>query len=326
MRCGIAVLDDEGRESELDYEPVGLLGPNLDLYDLAQVASLNYLCDDYGLDTISAGSVLGFYADAIEQGAVEGDLRFGDAEGMKRVLGQIAHREGEIGNLLAEGTLRAARAFGHGSEAYAMQVKGLEISAYNCKFIPGMALAFGVSPIGAHHKESWIITYEVQADRARVVRAGQGPEGRRPPADPGRPVRVDRHLPLPVGRARLGRGALPDLLQHDHRQGLDARGLLADLGPDLRAHQAVLAARVPGDGPHGRLRAGHLVRPGQRRHGGPDRRHAPRAATSTTSCSATTTTSGATMRAACPPGPPSRASGSTRRPRRRRPTRRSART
>jgi aldehyde:ferredoxin oxidoreductase len=43
-----------------------------------------------------------------------------------------------------------------------MHVKGLEVSAYNCKFIPGMALAFGVSPIGAHHKESWIISYEIQ--------------------------------------------------------------------------------------------------------------------------------------------------------------------
>jgi aldehyde:ferredoxin oxidoreductase len=62
------VIDDEGRESELDYEPVGLLGPNLDLYNLPEVASLNYLCDDYGLDTISAGAVLGFYADAIEHG------------------------------------------------------------------------------------------------------------------------------------------------------------------------------------------------------------------------------------------------------------------
>ncbi len=162
MRCGIAIPDEEGRESEIDYENIGLLGPNLDIYDLAAVGTLNYLCDDYGLDTISAGSVLGFYADAIEQGAVEGDLRFGDSEGMKRILGMIAHREGEVGNILAEGTLRAARAFGNGSEAYAMQVKGLEISAYNCKFIPGMALAFGVSPIGAHHKESWIITYEVK--------------------------------------------------------------------------------------------------------------------------------------------------------------------
>ncbi|MCJ7709746.1 MAG: aldehyde ferredoxin oxidoreductase family protein, partial [Chloroflexi bacterium] len=161
MRCGIAVLDDEGRESELDYEPVGLLGPNLDLYNLPEVASLNWLCDDYGLDTISAGAVLGFYADAIEHGATPGDPLFGNVARFKTLLGMIARREGEIGNLLANGALRAAQAFGHGSEDYAMQVKGLEISAYNCKFIPGMALAFGVSPIGAHHKESWIITYEV---------------------------------------------------------------------------------------------------------------------------------------------------------------------
>ncbi len=161
MRCGIAVLDDEGRESELDYEPVGLLGPNLDLYNLPEVASLNWLCDDYGLDTISAGNVLGFYADAIERGATPGKQLWGDVAAYKTLLGQIARREGEIGNLLADGALRAAQSFGHGSVDYAMQVKGLEISAYNCKFIPGMALAFGVSPIGAHHKESWIITYEV---------------------------------------------------------------------------------------------------------------------------------------------------------------------
>ncbi|MBP1704523.1 MAG: for [Chloroflexi bacterium] len=160
MRCGIAVLDDEGRESEVDYEPVGLLGPNLDLFNLPEVASLNFLCDDYGLDTICAGGVLGFYADAIERGATQGDIRFGEVDGFKRLLGLIARREG-IGDLLANGTRAAARAFGHGSEDYAMQVKGMEISAYNCKFIPGMALAFGVSPIGAHHKESWIITYEV---------------------------------------------------------------------------------------------------------------------------------------------------------------------
>ena len=162
MQCGLAMLDDQGRESELDYENMGLLGPNLGLFDIAQVATLNYMCDDYGIDTISGGGVLGFYADAIERGAAAGDLRFGDFAGFKRVLTAIAHREGEAGDILADGTLRAARAFGHGSEAYAMQCKGLEVSAYNCKFIPGMALAFGVSPIGAHHKESWIISYEIQ--------------------------------------------------------------------------------------------------------------------------------------------------------------------
>jgi len=162
MRCGIAIHDHEGRESELDYENVGLLGSNLDVFDLAQVGSLNYLCDDYGLDTMSAGCTLGFYADAIEHGATEGDFRFGDAERAKELLGLAARREGKVGNLLADGSLRMARAFGHGSEAYAMQVKGLEVAAYNCKFIPGMALAFGVAGIGAHHREAWIITFELK--------------------------------------------------------------------------------------------------------------------------------------------------------------------
>jgi aldehyde:ferredoxin oxidoreductase len=172
MRCGIAIRDDAGRESELDYENIGLLGPNLELFDLPQVGALNYMCDDYGIDTMSGGGVLSFYADAVEQGAVPGDVKFGDAEKFKKILTSIAMRQGQVGNLLAEGTMRASRVIGKGSEAYAMHVKGLEISAYNCKFIPGMALAFGVSPIGAHHKESWIITFELK----QTSRESYGPE------------------------------------------------------------------------------------------------------------------------------------------------------
>jgi aldehyde:ferredoxin oxidoreductase len=172
MRCGIAIHDKEGHESELDYENIGLLGSNLNVFELDQVGSLNYLCDDYGLDTMSAGCTLSFYADAIEHGATEGDFRFGDAERAKELLRLAAHREGTVGNLLADGSLRMARAFGHGSEAYAMQVKGLEVAAYNCKFIPGQALAFGVSPIGAHHREAWIITFEIN----NTTRDSYGPE------------------------------------------------------------------------------------------------------------------------------------------------------
>ena len=141
----------------------------------------------------------------------------------------IARREGEIGNLLAEGSLRAARQFGHGSEAYAMQVKGLEVAAYNCKFIPGMALAFGVSPIGAHHKESWVITFELKQTVARILRPREGPEGHRAPADPGRPVRVHRRLPLPLDRARLGPRELPEVLQLATRPRLDPRRFLDGL-------------------------------------------------------------------------------------------------
>lgn len=172
MKCGITIHDKEGRESELDYENVGLLGSNLNIFDLCQVGSLNFLCDEYGLDTMSAGCVLSFYADAIERGATEGDFKFGDAERAKELLRMTAMREGKVGNLLADGSLRMAKAFGHGSEAYAMQVKGLEVAAYNCKFIPGQALSFGVAPIGAHHREAWIISFELKSSS----RESYGPE------------------------------------------------------------------------------------------------------------------------------------------------------
>jgi aldehyde:ferredoxin oxidoreductase len=172
MRCGITIHDDESHESELDYENIGLLGSNLEIFDLPQVGCLNYLCDEYGLDTMSAGCVLSFYADAIDQGAVAGDFKFGDAVRAKQLLRMAALREGPIGNLLADGTLRMARAFGKNSLAYAMQVKGLEVAAYNCKFIPGQALAYGVSPIGAHHREAWIITFEIK----HTTRESYGPE------------------------------------------------------------------------------------------------------------------------------------------------------
>ena len=170
LRCGLAILDKEGHQSELDYENVGMLGSNLEIFDLSQVGSLNYLCDDYGIDTISAGAVLAFYADVIEQGLMQGDFEFGQAEKAKELLRKIAYREQE-GELLAQGTKKMAEKVGQGSIDFAMQVKGLEISAYNCKYLPGMALGYGTCSIGAHHKEAWIITYEInESDRASYGR------------------------------------------------------------------------------------------------------------------------------------------------------------
>ncbi|MEW6456680.1 MAG: aldehyde ferredoxin oxidoreductase family protein [Acidobacteriota bacterium] len=160
MRCGITILDTDKNKAEMDYENIGMLGSNLEIFDLAQVGSLNYLCDDFGLDTISAGGVLAFYADAIDQGVEKNDFKFGDPEKAKELLKKIALKKDE-GELLALGTMKMAEKIGKDSDAYAMHVKGLEISAYNCKFVPGMALAYGTSAIGAHHKEAWIILYEI---------------------------------------------------------------------------------------------------------------------------------------------------------------------
>jgi aldehyde:ferredoxin oxidoreductase len=159
IHCGIAIRDKEGRLAEMDYENIGMLGSNLEIFDLPQVASLNYLCDDYGMDTISTGSVLAFYADAIDRGDITGDFTFGDAEKAKTLIKKIAYRS-EEGDFLAQGTMRMADKIGKNSNAYAMQIKGLEISAYNCKFTPGMALSFGTCSIGAHHKEAFMIGFE----------------------------------------------------------------------------------------------------------------------------------------------------------------------
>ncbi len=217
MRCGITIHDHEGRESELDYENIGLLGANLEIFDLDQVGSLNYLCDDYGIDTMSAGCVLSFYADAIEHGATTGDFKFGDAERAKELLGLAARREGELGNLLADGSLRMARQFGHGSEAYAMQVKGLEVAAYNCKFIPGHGPGLRDEPHRRPPQGSLGHHLRAEADRPRILRTREGGEGHRTAEDPGRSLRVHRRLPLPLDRAGLGPQELPDLFQQGHR-------------------------------------------------------------------------------------------------------------
>jgi aldehyde:ferredoxin oxidoreductase len=249
MRCGITIHDREGRESELDYENIGLLGSNLEIFELDQVGSLNYLCDEYGLDTMSAGCVLSFYADAIERRATAGDFGFGDAEAAKKLLTMAAFRDGKLGNLLADGSRRMARAFGHGSEAYAMQVKGLEVAAYNCKFIPGQALAFGVAAIGAHHREAWIITFELK----NTTRES-----------------------LPLDRARLGPGQLSEVFQHRDRAELGPGRHVGRGRPGLRPHQTELPPGIPARRPTGRLSPGRLVRPGERRPGWPDRRESPR--------------------------------------------------
>ncbi len=126
-----------------------------------------------------------------------------------------------------------------------MQVKGLEIAAYNCKFIPGMALAFGVSPIGAHHKESWIITFEVK----QTTRESYGRDKAQKVVDLQR-IRGGLFESIVTCRfpwVELGWGVenYPKYFNTITGQRLDARRLLADLRPDLRADQALLAARVP---------------------------------------------------------------------------------
>ncbi len=168
MSCGNVVKDEEGQPSELDYENVAMLGSNIGLDDLAKVSVLNRLADMYGVDTISLGSVLGWAAEASEKKILSDGVEWGDYKRFKELIREITFRETEVGNILAEGTKRACEKLG-GCE-FAIHAKGLEVSAYDCHAAPGMALAYATSPIGAHHKDAWVISWEVATDRFAYTR------------------------------------------------------------------------------------------------------------------------------------------------------------
>lgn len=124
------------------------------------VIKANVLCNEYGLDTISAGSVVGFAMECYEKGLLTKeqlggiDLKWGNQEGMLKLIEMIASREG-IGDVLAEGTKKAGEKIGKGAEKFAIHAKGLELSAYEPRAIQGMGLSFATNNAGGHHTKCW---------------------------------------------------------------------------------------------------------------------------------------------------------------------------
>ncbi|MEM0007402.1 MAG: aldehyde ferredoxin oxidoreductase family protein [Candidatus Bathyarchaeia archaeon] len=166
MTCGNVVKDADRKESELDYENVAMLGSNIGVGDLKKVAVLNRLADEFGLDTISLGNAIGFAMEASENGLISEKIPWGNYKAARALIEDIAYKRG-IGATLAEGVRFAAEKIGGNSSRWAMHVKGLEISAYDCHAAPAMALSYATSPIGAHHKDAWIISWEVKVGRGR---------------------------------------------------------------------------------------------------------------------------------------------------------------
>ncbi len=139
-----------------DYETIWALGGNLGNTDLASLVAADSLCDRLGMDTISTGNAIGFACELFERGIITNkdtdglDLTWGNHGEIVRLVEKIGRREG-IGELLGEGTKRAAEHIGKGAEAYAIHVKGLEIPAYEPRAIKGYGLIFATSNMGANH-------------------------------------------------------------------------------------------------------------------------------------------------------------------------------
>jgi aldehyde:ferredoxin oxidoreductase len=143
----------------LEYESLFALGPLCGVSDADIVLRAARLCDDLGIDTISTGGTIAFAMECAERGWLKEDwLSFGSGNAMLRAIELIGRREG-IGDLLAEGSRRAAETVGHDSIAFAPQVKGLEIPGYEPRALQTMALGFAVGARGADHNRSG--AYEV---------------------------------------------------------------------------------------------------------------------------------------------------------------------
>jgi aldehyde:ferredoxin oxidoreductase len=102
--------------------------------------------------------------EASEKGLTQEKVPWGEFKAAKALIEDTVYRRG-LGNLLAEGVRSAAEKIDKDAGRWAMHVKGLEVSAYDCHAAPGMALAYATSSIGAHHKDAWVLSWEVQIGR-----------------------------------------------------------------------------------------------------------------------------------------------------------------
>jgi aldehyde:ferredoxin oxidoreductase len=178
IRCERLFTSAEG-EQRLEYETLFALGPLCGIDDPECVLQAAHLCDRYGLDTISTGGTIAWAIETAAKGllpdSLDCRLRFGDGDSVLAAIHAIARREG-LGDLLGEGSKRAAGTVGGGSAEWAMHVKGLELPGYDPRSLKTMALGLAVSPRGACHNRSsaYEADFSGEVDRFRGD-AGRGP-------------------------------------------------------------------------------------------------------------------------------------------------------
>src|SRR5437773_1348489 len=136
-----------------EYESLASLGVNLGLDDLVAICKSNEMCNYLAMDTVSLGATLAWAMECFEKGILTLEdtggvpLRFHDADGVIKVVEMIAYRQG-IGDLLAEGSLRAAQRLGRGSEAFLTTVKGMEMAMHDPRHMPAMRASYLLAPTG----------------------------------------------------------------------------------------------------------------------------------------------------------------------------------
>ena len=150
-----------------EYETIALMGSNLGMSSIEDVAYLNSRCNELGMDTISLGGVLGFAIEAYEKGIITkddlggNDICWGKPKELAKFIEEIAHRKTKVADILAEGVKAAAEKLGKNSESFAVHVNGLEIPGYDPRGTFGRGLAYATSDRGAGHQRAWTVKAEL---------------------------------------------------------------------------------------------------------------------------------------------------------------------
>ncbi|MFO7616845.1 MAG: aldehyde ferredoxin oxidoreductase family protein [Bacteroidales bacterium] len=168
IACGrkTAVGGEHGKGPE--YETVWALGPDLGIFDLETITKANYMCNRLGLDTISVGGTIACAMELAEKGLIDQpDLRFGHADNLVSLVRSIGMKEG-FGVELGEGSKRLSERYGEPGAS--IQVKGLELPAYDPRGAMGHALGYATSNRGGCHLTGYMAAMEVFAAPKKIPR------------------------------------------------------------------------------------------------------------------------------------------------------------
>lgn len=200
-----------------EYETQASFGSLLLNDDLESICYINKMCNEYGVDTISAGSAIAFAMEAYENGVITRedtggiDLQWGDKDAIFAMLDKLVNREG-LGDLLSQGVRKAAQVLGHGTEDYAIHVKGMELPMHDPRAFSSFAATYATSPRGACHCRGYVGAWD----------------GRQPMPEAGL-------TEIPDPKADVGKGFLSKIVQ-DYCAAIDSATVCVilsfSLGPD----------------------------------------------------------------------------------------------
>ncbi|MCK5052008.1 MAG: aldehyde ferredoxin oxidoreductase family protein [Candidatus Cloacimonetes bacterium] len=158
IACGRKTKTSKREGEGPEYETVWAFGAQLGINDLETITEANYTCNELGLDTITTGSTIGCAMELYEKGVFPEKLVWGDSSNLVKLVEDVAYKRG-IGKDLALGSKRLAEKYGR--PELAMQVKGMEIPAYDPRGAQGQALSYATSNRGGCHMQGYLISPEI---------------------------------------------------------------------------------------------------------------------------------------------------------------------